>query len=503
VKRASVVSLGILTLALAACGESPIDPYAENSANLAIAADPSGATDESGLQAALAAAAGDPSANVVSLGADITLSSPLTYMSDYPLTLEGRGYAINASNLTDPPSPVPPGGTGGKGAPTGSDALVVMGDGNLTVKDLKVHGAPGHGIYREISADAAGTVEVTLRNVHLLDNGMSALWIEEQTAYPGGAETAIESEASVSLTITKSTIADNGFQSGGVTYSCPSDPTVGDDFENCTHPFADYDGVRVNEGGNGDLIFRLQDSEVTGNAGDGIELDEKGNGSVLSTVQNSTFVGNGEQPQLFITEVGENADPEDGFDIDEEGLGDIRADFVEVEIGGSYDEGIDLDENGGGAIHSAMTQVAVENSVDENIKFSEDEDEQAGGGVYFQFQNVTSIGGDDGIKLEVFGPGNMDGRIVGSRVIGAGGDGIEFPFEKANDSAAAPSGTATVRLQNVHLEDIDDDAVVFEFEDDTVGSGTLLLLNVTFENVGDDEYKTSDNVEVTVKGGRK
>lgn len=69
-----------------------------------------------------------------------------------------------------------------------------------------------------------------------------------------------------------------------------------------------FDGIRVNEGGEGHLAFRIHDSNVERNVGDGVELDETGEGDVISSVERTDFLTNGPQPQ-------NEDDPEDNFDI--------------------------------------------------------------------------------------------------------------------------------------------------------------------------------------------
>jgi hypothetical protein len=443
---------------LAACDSGLVDPAANlDSRSLVTSADDVGlmAATEAELQQALTDAASDPDLQTIYLGGDIVLSAPLEYLSSLPLHIHGNGYSIHGSSLPAPATP--PGGKGGTGTPSGADALVVLGSPDLTLTDLTVQGAPGHGIYMELPGDASGNVMLAFEELHLVGNGMSGLWVEEQKSFLTSEEgTDIDSDASIHLSMEMSSVVGNGFQEGGV------GPCGGGD--GCSHPFADYDGIRVNEGGMGGIHFYSHKSHVNGNAADGIELDDTDSGHVVSLLEHTHFDANGEQPQLFDGE--ENDDPEDAFDIDEAGAGDIRADFVGSSMTGSYDEGIDLDENGPGAIRSTMNKVTVDDSVDENIKFSEDEDDQGGGGIYFQLNNVTSMGGDDSIKLEVFGPGNMEGRLVNTLVKDSGDDGLVFEV--------LGSGYGMIRLQKV-----------------------------TFDNVDDDEINTDGDVTVIEVGGKK
>ncbi|MEW5925995.1 MAG: right-handed parallel beta-helix repeat-containing protein [Gemmatimonadota bacterium] len=195
---------------------------------------------QAGLQAALDAPLAGPSVRVVRLAGDFTLASTITYAGQQELRIEGRGATITG--------------------PAGGDALTVTGGADLTLRDVTIAGAAGHGVYVDVPAGAAGTVDVALHGVTLRDNGLSGLWVEDQEH---------ASPASVSLAIQESRIERNGFRAGA--------------------EFADFDGVRVNEGGAGDLELVMHRSVVTGNAADGVELDERGAGDVEARVQHTVF----------------------------------------------------------------------------------------------------------------------------------------------------------------------------------------------------------------------
>lgn len=392
----SLLALPLAALA-ASCSDDPSGPLptappAASSSAAAVEVD-----SQAELQAALDAPLAGPSVRVVRLAADVTLASTLTYAGPQELRIEGRGATITG--------------------PAGGDALTVTGGADLILRDVTIAGAGGHGVYVDVPAGAAGTVDVALHGVTLRDNGLSGLWVEDQEhASPAG----------VSLAIRESRIERNGFRAGA--------------------GFADFDGVRVNEGGAGDLELDMHRVVVTGNAADGVELDEKGAGDVAARVQHTVFDDNGDQPQ-------NPDDLEDGFDVDEAGAGDIRARLTHVRANGNEDEGIDLDEEGTGGIEAVFNQVEASRNLDSNITLTEDEGERAGGSVELDFHNVTASGSrdDDGIKVEEFGAGDLEGRIVSSTIAGNADDGIQVEENQA--------GRGTLRLQSVLIRENGDDPV--------------------------------------------
>jgi hypothetical protein len=320
----------------------------------------------------------------------VVLAGTVTYSGSQPLSIDGRGATVDASAV--------------------GDAFVATGGASLSFSDLAIVNAGGDGIHAAIPGTATGTVEVVLRGVTIQGAGEFGLHVDDQTN---------NSLASVSLSVLDSRILDNGFE-----------PTI-----------SDKDGIRVDEGGPGDIVSRVERSTFTGNAADGIEYDEKGDGDVRVTVKNSVFDNNGTQPQ-------DPSDLEDGFDIDEADEGSLYADFLNVSASGNDDGGIDLDEAGPGSIVSWMNQVECLDNQDDNIKLTEDGDvddgdtepEDSQGGIEFRFQNVLSLrSGDNGIQLEEFGNGDVNGTLVNSESSDNGDDGVNI--EQADEGGGA------VRLQ--------------------------------------------------------
>jgi len=427
IRLRTVATLGLI-VAVASCSDSSTAPVTEEGAPTAdaprgIPAGParSGTTasTEAELRDALAAAAASPRLRVIQLGGDIELTSPLVYRSSLPLAIEGRGYRITGPEVaidrpTTPDERI--------GEPSEGDALVVLGAPHLRLRDLTIERSSGHGIYMELPPEANGMVRVALEGTHLISNGLSGLWIEDQV----GASGPIESPAGISLHFEESTATGNGFAGNG-------------------EAFADFDAIRVNEGGRGSIRFRAEGSALDENAGEGVELDEIGDGDVRARVEGSTFDRNGAQPQF-------PDDLEDGFDIDEAGAGSAFVVMAKVSANDSFDEGIDLDEEGPGHIVLHLEDVEAMRNNDENIKLTEDEDELAGGSIRVRFIRVTATdGSDDGIQLEEFGPGHLRGIIAESVVTRNGDDGLDLTQEN--------EGTGLILLKESEISGNSDDEI--------------------------------------------
>ena len=188
----------------------------------------------------------------------------------------------------------------------------------LTIRNVDFAGQTGHGIYFELTDDTTGIVRIDFSNVGFEGQGLTGMWVEDQAGGSEAVPEPIDSEASIHLAFRNVTVSGTGFAE--------------DDAGSCRRlaeedgcPWADFDGMRINEGGEGDITFDINGAVFTGNAGDGIELDETGNGSVQGSVVRSSFDRNGAQPQFTV-------DVEDGFDIDEAGDGGIHLVMRNVEV---------------------------------------------------------------------------------------------------------------------------------------------------------------------------
>lgn len=338
----------------------------------------------------------------------ITLLSTVVYNGTQELVIDGRGVTIDAS------------GIGFDG-----DAFAATGGASISFLDLTVQDASGNGIFVDVPASASGRLVFTLDGVTLSGHGKHGLHVDDQVSAVN--TTGADSPATIEVNIIRSRVEGTGFR---------------DDI-------FDFDGIRVDEGGAGDLLNTIRHSVITGNAGDGVELDETGDGDAVSHIEHSTFDFNGTQPQ-------NTDDLEDGFDIDENDAGSILFRAEHVTANGNLDEGIDLDEEGSGGVYARVNQVET-NANENGLTITEDEINLVGGDVEIQFNNLdASFNTGDGVKLEEFGDGDLDGLLVNSTINSNLDDGIAAEEQDA--------GSGLLRLQKTQLDNNSDDAI----DDDNV-----------------------------------
>jgi hypothetical protein len=422
----------VLALTIAACAESPIDPVAR-AIRPDFANGPSTQiVDQASLQAALDAASSSIRATKirVSANANIVLVSTLTYSGSASLHLQGHGATIVG--------------------PADGNAFEATGGGDLRLDDLTVKESGGHGIYVEVPTGRTGTQRVELNDVALVENGFAGLWVDDQEN---------DSPASLEVVVNRTAVIGNN------TAGLGTELDYGE-----VLAAADKDGIRVNEGGIGNLVLIVQNSLFEDNQADGLELDEVGEGDVRATVRHSSFLNNGAQLQFPVdVPTGFPGDPadyepdlEDGFDIDEADAGSIHATLIDVFATGHMDEGIDLDELNAGSVFATFTRVTSIANQDDNVSVTESEEVddpgigEGEGDIVIDFRQVDASeqipnGDGDGIKLEEFGNGIVDAQIVSSRVSNNDDDGIQI------DEDGGDGGL--LRLQSVLFEGNDDDDV--------------------------------------------
>lgn len=405
----------------------------------------------------------------------VSLSSgTIVYNNDVPLIINGNGVTIDGSGLAFE-----------------DDIFQINGGSDVIINDLSFVNGSANGVNIALPDNASGIVSLVFNTVTFGSNGLNGLLINDQSddpINPGGSD----SPASILLKLNSVEVTGNGF--------------VG---------LSDFDGVRVNEGGLGDLTVTIQDSLVADNGGDGVELDEKGEGLVKATVKNSDFNDNGPQ---------DPEDLEDGFDIDEADDGDLIAVLNTVTANGNFDEGIDLDESGPGDIRATLTNVTAVDNTDREIQFSEgleDEDlpedppadindgsiitfflnvlmdgqgddddgglleEFGAGDVHFLFSDVTAVNADDGFQVDEVGDGDLLGWIKTSTFNSNADDGFTAEEQDLGDLAIVFSRTSIMdNLGNgIQAEQGDD------------GEGELGLLLTTIEG-NDDPQISVDGVNV-------
>ena len=231
----------------------------------------------------------------------IAIRATITYTGTQALQLDGKGAVIDASQAD-------------------STAFAATGGGNLTIENLTIRNSPADGVMVQVPADAQGTLEVTLRNVVLADNKGHGLLVNDQVTpdvMAGVPPDSSGSAAGLKVELINSQFLRNGYS------------------------VSDRDGIRINDGAGGNLVFIARGVRTEENAGDGIELDERGTGDVQVDVHDFTITGNGKF---------DPADLDDGFDIDELDDGSIVGTFEQLVATGNHEDGVDFTETGPGDI---------------------------------------------------------------------------------------------------------------------------------------------------------
>ena len=374
-----------------------------------------GVSSEAEFVAAVDAANGDPSITeiVFAPNAVIELTDEVRYTGEQDLTLIGRGATLSGATV---------------GADTdtwGSGLFVSESGGDLTVERLTFADSFNNGL-AVFLPEGSGTVEIVLDQVTVTDAQFHGVLIDGQATTGYNTDDFIHPECedpyfvnsgtSIDITVDRSVITGAG-------------QLVGYDISQATGCPQDFDGLRVDQGGDGDLIADLDRSTFDGNLADGVELDEKGDGSVDATVDRSTFNDNGDTIAIDCTveefcgdDLGEEIeDLDDGFDIDEEDAGDLIVSVSRSEVNDNRDEGMDMDEAGEGSIVGTVTKTEASRNGDEGYKASE-----ADGG-----DNTADISksrfedaGNDQIEVESEdGDGSGTVTVNVSKITSTGADG--------------------------------------------------------------------------------
>lgn len=382
--------------------------------------------DDSGpgtLRAAIETANTNGSSNTIVIRnavAAIELESSLIYGSDKKLSIQGGGATIQPAS----------------GFEGDFDLLVSSGGASLSLTRLTfTEGA--NGVYAPVPQDAEGTITFTLDRVNLVDNTTFGLWVDDQAGQGGDGA---NSDASIRLEARAVTATGNGFLA------------------------SDLDGIRVDEGGVGDIWARLQNVTITDNGADGLELDERGEGGVNLTALQSAFDLNGPK---------DPADLDDGIDIDEAGGGSIRVKLSDVTINGNFDEGLDLTEDGDGDIIAQLARVQANDNNDEGIKF-----EEIGNGniqVFMLHVEASSTNDEEGIVIEETGAGNLNASLNRVTANDNAKDGIDLSEEG--------DGTFRLSLINVTTRNNAGDGVKIE----EAGAGNLLMAAINLTSEDNDE----------------
>ena len=341
----------------------------------------------------------------------VSLSSTVVYTGPQPLTIEGNNAVIDGSDIS-----------------ARAAAIVATGGGDLTVRHLTVRSAPGEGIDVEVPGAATGTIRVTLFHVVIANNGGHGVLVNDQDD-PSAPEPPERPESDGSAAAVHVKVHASRFIHNGYTVS-------------------DRDGLRVNEGGTGDLTIDITESVFEENAADGVEVDERGEGSVYVQMYGSLLRANGPF---------DPADLDDGFDIDELDNGSIIGAIVSSKALNNFEEGFDFNENDGGDLRVDMFDVEASGNGEEGIDYEEDDDFAGGGDLVSTFTAITANDnkyGDGGLKIREKGAGNLQVAVNGVEAHRSGFvNGMPVLDEDVDPEADADIINEPVVVAGVHIRE--------------------------------------------------
>ena len=153
----------------------------------------------------------DPEINSIKFAANlatIQIDSPVEYTGNQALSIDGNGATIEPDENT-------------------LDLFISSGGGDLELSRLTFQNGDTNGIFVPVPADAAGEVSVSLTSVVVTGNGLHGLHIADQSA---------NSPASIRLEVLKSSFTGNAKEG------------------------SDFDGIRVDEGGDGNIDAKVINS---------------------------------------------------------------------------------------------------------------------------------------------------------------------------------------------------------------------------------------------------
>lgn len=296
----------------------------------------------------------------------IVLASPVVYDGDQSLDVLGGGAVLKGGGFR------------------------TLTPGNLSITALTIRDVVGEGLVYEVPGSATGTKKVVLVGVRILNNGGHGVLIDDQVnpdtpdTEPPTPPDPAGSSASLDVRVLGSVFADNGFGA------------------------FDRDGLRVDEGADGNLSFTVALSSFEHNGADGIELDERGSGNAVFDVTGVTLSRNGDfdtTPPI---------DKDDGMDVDESLDGDLIGRIAASSSNDNVEEGWDLNENNAGDFKVDMTLVEASRNAEEGIDFEEDDDFAGGGSLFTVLTGIKTdgnAGGDGGLKIREKGIGDLNATV--------------------------------------------------------------------------------------------
>lgn len=365
------------------------------------------------FRAAVEAANGNPSIRSIEFSSrvrTINLASTVVFTGAQDLEIDGDDAVIDA-------------------AATGGIGLLVNGGGDLSLESFTVRNAPAEGVAIEVPAAATGVIKITLRDLRIVGNKGHGILVNDQV--DASTQDDVQpnengSAASLDVTVIDSRFIRNGFS------------------------VSDRDGLRVNEGGDGDLRFTVREVTSEENAADGIELDERGTGDVRLDVRELHIARNGPF---------DPADLDDGFDIDEYNDGSIVGRVVNSQAIDNFEEGFDFNENNAGDFRVDMLNVQAIGNGEEGIDYEEDDDFAGGGELVTTMIGIVanSNGGDGGLKIREKGEGNLVANVAGVVANNNVESGISIR-EDANGNLDARITGSRTQTNGAHGIDFDENS---------------------------------------------
>ena len=331
----------------------------------------------------------------------VALAGGIVFTGTQPLTIYGNHATLD-------------------GAGAGGAAFTTTGGGDLTLVGLTVKNAPAEGVRVDVPAAATATLTLTLTDVTIAGNAGHGLVVNDQedpTATDGEQPDADGSAASLVVVVTDSRFLRNGYS------------------------VSDRDGLRINEGGSGDLSITLANVRAEDNAADGVEVDERGPGDVHLDVRGTSFIGNGKF---------DPADLDDGFDVDEYDDGSILGAIAGSTASHNFEEGFDINENNAGDLRVNFTDVTAGWDGEEGIDLEEDDDFGGGGDMIVVARHIrTQQNGDaaDGaLKIREKEAGNLD--VTLRDIVSTGNIGSGVFVRESSDGNAVVSIDGVVSTGN-------------------------------------------------------
>jgi hypothetical protein len=315
----------------------------------------------------------------------------------------------------------------GSSAP-GDPAFLASGGGDLSVSGLNVRNAQAEGISVQVPPTATGTIRVSLFNVAIVNNlGHGVLVNDQEDDFTPEDEqpNANGSAASVDVSVFNCRFVHNGYS------------------------VSDRDGLRVNEGGEGDLSITVKLSQAEDNGADGIEVDERGAGDIRVDMFGSRLTGNGPfDPN----------DLDDGFDIDEWDGGSIIGTIVLSLANRNREEGFDFNENNDGDLRVDMQFVEANGNGEEGIDLEEDDDFGNSGDLVTVMSHVATIGNgngaDGGLKIREKQTGNLDVTLTSVLSADNFGSGIFVRESAAGNSVVRIEKALTIGNKMSLIDDV-------------------------------------------------